>query len=498
MGLINVRLKLKKQAGERIKLSEEAEQNGKEEEGSDVLYDSLLNHKNKDNAFHNFKPIEESSYTELIDYDTERPSDNEIDEADENQCLVNLVNSTGTYYEICDEENYNNRWNNLPAEVKKGIEGSSFTTPYNFDNHTSKGNLSDQEYNDEIDKWKKINDHDTLRKYKELKAKVEGGDPKFSKYLTQFKAKVKEILNEKKAKKQDFYNTKNTREKIKNILKCKDEVIKLIEDLVAGGGPNQNISQLREKAKNDIQAELDKNPPVVDSELGHAIETARAKKESGDKLKRLIANGKVKNNYEELETILKEIHKDFSETPAYRTEKAEIDALEKKMQDLDPTGKKYAKTVQSYIEAKLSAVGLKEQDLTSENKKDFKDLKENKISDKTKLNQIRSKALEDIGKVDATKKLEALQSKVQTALDSKNQGKIDAAKVEVNNFISKVANNVYYKEKETAARALLTRLEKPNQQNDGSPNNPDRLPWGIIVPVALLVVLVVGIAIVMV
>nr|CAG8442463.1 7934_t:CDS:2 [Entrophospora candida] len=45
-------------------------------------------------------------------------------------------------------------------------------------------------------------------------------------------------------------------------------------------GPNQNISQLREKAITDIQAELDKNPPVVDSELGHAIETARAKKES--------------------------------------------------------------------------------------------------------------------------------------------------------------------------------------------------------------------------
>jgi hypothetical protein len=52
------------------------------------------------------------------------------------------------------------------------------------------------------------------------------------------------------------------------IIERKKQVIELIEGLVKGEGPTQNIPQLRTQAISDIQAELDKPPQVVDSELG--------------------------------------------------------------------------------------------------------------------------------------------------------------------------------------------------------------------------------------
>ncbi|CAI2161726.1 1300_t:CDS:2 [Funneliformis geosporum] len=483
-------------------------QKGKEDEGSDILSDSLLNPQNIGKEFELFQFNTENAdlfYSENAK-DYVGPSDEEIDNADENQCkkyieelkqaygkgekpgkmdkthselqnLVDLINSTGTYYEIHSEIGY------------------------------------------------------TAPKYNEVKAKVEGGDPNFSKYLIQFKTESErsengvsanqalptltlgekiedkyfylfkntaltdderiQKLNEKKAKKQAFNNTKDVRKKIENILERKDKVINLIEDLVAGRGPDTpDISQVRDRAKSDIQTELNTAPKTENSELGQnadwenklngldkeneinnfknklitEIKNIRTRKESGSKLDKLLAEAKSKENYEELEPVMKNIAK-FSRTTAYKNKKTEIEAQQRRLQDYDPTGKKYAKTVHTIIGEALSEVSLNEQDLGDKIKKDLKDLKDNNISDKQKIKGIEEAALKKIGETNANKKFKLIKDKADKAISSNDKTKIDEAKTEINNFLA--IDDIYFQAKNTEAQQLLKCLNIPNQHNNG-------------------------------
>ena len=279
---------------------------------------------------------------------------------------------------------------------------------------------------------------------------------------------------------------------------------------------NNDIPQLRTQTITDIQTELDKKPEVKDNELGSysdwknkinglndkdkinsfkgevigEINKVRAKKGNSEELVKLIDEAETKDDFSELNEIMKKIHKFFASS-AYKENRVRIDKLEEKLQDLSSESD-FVNSVKNQIETGLSDAGLEEGDLGEESKRDFNKLKNGEISIKAEVRKARDRIIEDIGKTHANKEFKKLEEFVDKAIKSGDSTKIEEAKTKIIEFSDK--DNEFYKAKDVSK--LLEKLSN-NQRNDGS-SNSNSFPWKIVMPIVLVVALVIGIVVVMV
>lgn len=218
------------------------------------------------------------------------------------------------------------------------------------------------------------------------------------------------------------------------------------------------------------------------------IDNKRQEQQKVQKLDGLLRQGQATNDPTQLATIFKQIQ-NLSNTDAYRNKKTEIDALEKKLQELNP--QKYQETVQESVQEQLDDKGIKEKDLSSENQEKWQQLK-NKDGQLTpeKIKEFKDEIIQEANQKAAENELEELLAKHQEA---KTPNQKNLIKNEILKFISEneYQKKAYEKNKKKVNEILGLATE---QKNTSSPNS---FPWQIVIPISLAGILVVGVIIIL-
>jgi curved DNA-binding protein CbpA len=178
---------------------------------------------------------------------------------------------------------------------------------------------------------------------------------------------------------------------------------------------NQILINLRQQAINQIRAELAKKPVVDESEITNRnweknitqaatedaikeirdqvlaeIKNKRAAKEEKSILQELLGQAKQKENwddYSKLENILNQIKK-FRSTTAYQEKESEIQAIEKRLQKINPA--KYRETVAKFLDQQIKDNGLNDDNMYDETKKAVEESKQDPTN-KEKKNKAEEK-----------------------------------------------------------------------------------------------------------
>ncbi|CAG8693344.1 10379_t:CDS:1, partial [Ambispora gerdemannii] len=185
------------------------------------------------------------------------------------------------------------------------------------------------------------------------------------------------------------------------------------------------------------------------------ITNLRNQKSTAAKLNDLLSQAANKNTYQALEALLQQI-RELSATQAYKDQQAQINELEIKLQNLDPT--KYQAGINQDIEEQLKNNGVQLSDLDPPTQENLKKLKNGEITEPTQVQALKTQVQTQIGKKGAEKELAKLTSAVQTALKSQNKSQIKKVKADLLKFIH--SDNIYWQEQKDQAEKLLKDLEK--------------------------------------
>jgi len=165
--------------------------------------------------------------------------------------------------------------------------------------------------------------------------------------------------------------------------------------------------------------------------------------------------------------------------------RAKIEEIEKKLVDKP---EKLREAIQGKIENQLTISGVTEEELPSEAKTSFQQLKNNDITDPTKMREEGGKIIEEIGKLNANKTLTDLENQINEALTNKDEKKAKELKKKISEFIN--SKNTYFQAEKSKAENLSKKLEDLVRSSSPSQNNPD-FPWKIVIPVSLLFVIII-------
>ena len=268
----------------------------------------------------------------------------------------------------------------------------------------------------------------------------------------------------------------------------KEELLNIIRTARKKQGGDDGLTELRLHAIHLIKRELEKNS-ISDSELTNPnwendinqaqsenaiediknqiladIQSKRVVKEK-NRLNELLTQAKENwNNYQNLEGILKQI-KELRSSNAYQEKEVEIQALENRLQELDPS--QYKKTSNELLDQQIKNNGLNDNNMDEETKKEIAEAKRNPTPEN------RAKAEEKICQNGANNNLSNLITSLRNKLKKGNLTKEEkeTAINEIMKFI--ITENKYqreaYKFKKHEVDALLAELKGEKENQEGVP-----------------------------
>jgi len=356
----------------------------------------------------------------------------------------------------------------------------------------------------DIEKYNKSFDevnNETVRKFWELRDKIYNETEDFKRFQKVNPSLFEQMDNQaKEAEKGTFLTIWNTDEETKiseiktfnnNKLSKMSEVIKLMEKLIAEGKNS-------EEQNNSVISEPRGKKREFESEARQ--EKEKKSKIVADELSRLISEAESKNNYGELETVIKEIDKLQGEEE-YISHQEKIDQLKIKLGKLDKD--KFRQLTIKKIEDLMKDNKLEKSELDQEAKEELESLKNE--NDVNKINELENKLGEKIGKKGAlnslSKLLEEAKNLVKSAAKNATEELLkQAERIKKDLYSFKFSTNGWKtnacQNSENELNSVLNQLESFSTQTAQKPKSVFSRPE-IMVPVALVAVLgIVGVSVV--
>jgi hypothetical protein len=214
------------------------------------------------------------------------------------------------------------------------------------------------------------------------------------------------------------------------------------------------------------------------------IKTKRAGQQVANKVVELLERAKNANTFETLGAIITELQ-NYCSSEAYQQHQAEIEALETRLQSLDPG--KYQKQIGNDLEQQVQSQGLTFSELDTDTQKSVEQAKRSGSPADKKL------AKEKISLCGAQVNLDKLLAKASVALTKSQLEKTQLA-AEIETFIKQdpYKKAIYQKNRSRVDRLLNQLRGKQQKQIPTSPksNLPKTLGIGalIVVPVSLVII----------
>jgi len=288
--------------------------------------------------------------------------------------------------------------------------------------------------------------------------------------------------------------------------------IRVLRQQQKGGNENHNLTELRTYTIHQIKQALNLNPPVSSSELTNPnweteinqlssksaieaikdqvladIKNKRATKNELSQITELLAQAEGNwNNYQNLANILQQIKK-YRSSYAYSAKKAEIQALEKRLQELNPAD--YQSTTNNLLDQQIQDNGLNEENMDEKTKQAIAEAKADATPEKV------AQAEERIVQNGVDNNLTSLLTQIETQLQKGNLSQSDKEQLitQLNEFItgkSAFHAKAYFKKK-PKIDALLAELRggKNNHQTKSGMSWPKKLGIAALVILPLIIII---------
>ncbi|CAG8498291.1 2347_t:CDS:2 [Cetraspora pellucida] len=230
-----------------------------------------------------------------------------------------------------------------------------------------------------------------------------------------------------------------------------------------------NISAFRQEAINTVEAALNLEPKIANSDLDEGcrqwkeqINAANDEKDI-DNIKDRVNLQTEGKDAEALKKQLEEVEKAKGQQ-SYEDNQSAIDNLKNELAK-KVSSEEYRQIIVETIEKTLTKYNIDANELDSE-----------KITDQNQVNEIEKKVVKNAGEKGSQKKLALIFSESQQALKSGKAVEIKKAKNKLNNFM--VSTDIYEKylfsQREAEIKALLKELENYSSQKTTNP--PSKFP----------------------
>jgi hypothetical protein len=312
--------------------------------------------------------------------------------------------------------------------------------------------------------------------------------------LDDLKARKQELLTEIKQIRREHEEPNSPNPPQDNLVEFKKSVIiKIKKALRENSVSSDELSHQNWEAQINQTSSKEAISEIQNKILAQIAEIKNRKDKESEKeiLKELVQQAKENwNNYENLAGKLKEI-KDYSSSEFYQEIEAEVQAIEKRLKELNPS--EYQNTNTEVLDQQIENEGLNENNTSEETKKAVEEAKKNPTPENNK------KAQESIHQNGAENKLNDYLNEVEKRLEKGDLKDSEKSQILVE-MLAFLHQNKYteaaYKKMKDKADNLMNQLQgkvKDNsQKNNSTDKKPSRLSGGL---VALIGVSVVGIVV---
>jgi hypothetical protein len=181
---------------------------------------------------------------------------------------------------------------------------------------------------------------------------------------------------------------------------------------------------------------------------------------------------------------------------SYEEQKENINQVKTEQATQNPT--KYSQNAVNKITKKMQEEGISDKDLKDNQTKTLlTNLKNGEIKDPTKIVAAENQIRQEVWQTKVQKEIQTLTSEVNQVLQSSKVKKQDITKIKQKLIEFLAKSNVYYSTQHQKSQALLTKLENyqnANQQRSNNPaSSPSALPWKIIIPLFLMVIILLSV-----
>ncbi|CAJ0914575.1 1303_t:CDS:2 [Entrophospora sp. SA101] len=187
-----------------------------------------------------------------------------------------------------------------------------------------------------------------------------------------------------------------------------------------------------------------------------------------ERLEELIEEAKKLTDYQELATKLKQIN-DFYGQRIYEEKITEINALKKRLADLNP--EQYSRTNEEMIDNELNKGHLNQNDLDSEAQAALDKLKNGTEKDPSKIDELKNIVSNSIGTKVALNKLDKLLEEYEKIPSTEPERK-KAAKKKIIEFYSQIGSDLFHKKAYEARQQAVDEILGISQQQTDSPVIP--------------------------